>query len=78
MGMFDSVWADCPNCEDGQVEFQSKEGDCLLTQFDISSVPVHIAKDILEDVGCCNNCGKRYGIRVKKVPPINTIALELE
>jgi len=55
MGMFDRVWADCPECGE-PVEFQSKVGNCCLDSHSSDHVPVEIANDLDGDVMMCN-CG---------------------
>lgn len=68
MGMFDSVWAKCPRCEE-DVEFQSKVGDCVLADYTSDSVPAAIAADIAGDTTICKcgaavTIGQRGGERV--------------
>lgn len=55
MGMFDSVFVDCPNCKT-RLEFQSKSGPCLLKRYKAESVPVSVAGGL--DKEECDNCGK--------------------
>ena len=59
MGMFDSVYLDCPECGD-YVEFQSKAGDCELHRYyKGDGVPMDVAADILGQSRRCKNpeCG---------------------
>lgn len=57
MGMFDSVYGRCPECN-SPVEFQSKAGVCVLTNYSASSgVPPEIAKSIDGDSSSCDKCG---------------------
>lgn len=55
MGMFDSVWAECPKCH-RQVEFQSKAGNCLLEDYTLDKVPLIIADDLVGKSRHCE-CG---------------------
>lgn len=55
MGMFDSVYASCPYCNN-QVELQSKVGDCILASFSENSIPVAIGVDINNKPAYCINC----------------------
>jgi hypothetical protein len=55
MGMYDSVTARCPQC-DLLVEFQSKAGDCTLTNYRLTRVPPEIAKDLNGEMVACS-CG---------------------
>jgi len=56
MGMFDSVYVKCPNC-DRLVEFQSKAGDCCLQKFNENEVPIAIAENIKGKHETCKYCG---------------------
>ena len=76
MGMFDSVVTRCPKCH-GDIEYQSKAGDCLLRTYDLDDVPVAIGIDINGDVSCCNDCGESYKILVQGLPP-RTVRMRLE
>ena len=38
MGMFDSVWIKCPHC-DKRVEEQTKDGECLCSNYDLEDAP---------------------------------------
>ena len=58
MGMFDYVIVECPNCS-GRVEFQSKVGDCILTEYDEYTMPIEIAQDLNNEEMRCAHC-KRY------------------
>lgn len=60
MGLFDSVYARCPECGD-EVEFQSKAGPCSLATYRMDSVPTAIAVDIDGDDEQCP-CGT--GVRL--------------
>lgn len=53
--MFDSVWVNCPYC-DRRIEFQSKAGDCVLADYEISSVPIEVAKDLNGRTEQCLGC----------------------
>lgn len=56
MGMFDSVIVPCPACG-GEVEFQSKAGECRLRRYHVSSVPMGIAADLNNTSEKCD-CGE--------------------
>lgn len=55
MGMFDSVYINCPQCGQ-QIEYQSKAGGCNLDKYDINNVPPRIGGDIIGDEQQCR-CG---------------------
>lgn len=57
MGMFDSVWVNCPNCNK-ESEFQSKGGNYCIDNYTLENCP----NDVLSDVNRhspneCDNCG---------------------
>jgi hypothetical protein len=76
MGMYDTVFAPCPEC--GKLlQFQSKAGECLLKEYSHKNVPIGIATDLeLEnedgkpyDTEFC--CGKEFCLKTlmpKRVP----------
>ena len=67
MGMFDSVWLDCPSCGE-KYEAQSKGGDCLLRQYTLENVPENVLSNINRHAPfTCNNCGTQFFVFVKKV-----------
>ena len=57
MGMFDSVYVECPVCGK-HVEFQSKAGACLCKSYKQDQVPTIIALDLDGDTEFCRNCGE--------------------
>jgi hypothetical protein len=66
MGMFDSVFVECPNCGD-LVEFQSKAGRCNLDRYSIKSVPLIIAEDLAGEITQCK-CGELLEINTENLP----------
>lgn len=60
MGIFDSVIVRC-FCG-GEIEFQSKAGECILQTFEIEKVPRKVAIDISGNSSVCNKCNKEYMI----------------
>ena len=67
MGMFDSVFVDCPKCGK-MIEFQSKGGDCELRRYHSRSVPPDIALSLDGSKDHCD-CG---AVVVLKHPNPNT------
>lgn len=67
MGMYDSVRFECTKCG-GDVEAQSKAGECALTEFSPYQVPMVIAADMIGDTVSCRDCGERYTVE-GHVPP---------
>jgi transcription elongation factor Elf1 len=74
MGMFDTVIFTCPACG-GQVEVQSKAGECVLARIDPAFVPIAIAANIDGDVESCDSCNESY--TVEAVFPIKTIQMKI-
>ena len=64
MGMYDSVYIECPKCGE-QVEFQSKAGECDLTTYNRFTVPANIAMDIEQDIETCRNCNAKVRLHVQ-------------
>ncbi len=62
MGMFNSIWVDCPEC-DKPVEFQSKSGSCSLASCHVTQMPVEDFAGIAGCQVCCQNCGSVVGIK---------------
>ena len=61
MGMFDSVYVQCPNCK-SELEVQSKAGECTLRGYS-EYVPTAIAVDLKERRKSCSNCGCVFTIK---------------
>lgn len=72
MGMFDSVWFECPNCK-SRIEAQSKGGDCYLNNYTPDKVPYDVARDAHIYDPC--KCGIKY--QVKELPEPSYVTLEL-
>lgn len=67
MGMFDSVYVNCPKCN-YQTEIQSKNGDCTLDKYNINNIeeiPESILEDILNREHSCKKCNGNFVIEVK-------------
>ena len=69
MGLFDSVYVDCPHC-DKKIEHQSKADiDPCMNSFTISDAPAHILRDVLNDPHYCRGCGKWHVLFDPDFPP---------
>jgi hypothetical protein len=68
MGMFDSLFVECPNCGN-TIELQSKAGDCILASYNIDSVPASVLADIAEKESpfMCYQCETLLRIRFEYV-----------
>lgn len=71
MGMFDTVYFNCPSCK-ARIEVQSKAGHCKLGTYKSRSVPPEIARDIHGKTVYCD-CGKM--IEIRAIEPIRTVEM---
>lgn len=56
MGLFDSVYADCPHCG-APVEFQTKADDApCMNRFMANDAPTHLLQDVLNRPHYCGSC----------------------
>lgn len=69
MGMFDSVWFECPQCLERLVEVQSKAGECVLRDIPSEEVPLGIADDILGETASCHKCGRSWKVSMYSTQP---------
>jgi hypothetical protein len=68
MGMYDTVYATCPNCMT-TLEWQSKAGDCVLDSFNKASVPIKIAEAIQDQIANCA-CGTKAKLKPNLTIPL--------
>jgi hypothetical protein len=68
MGVFDSVIAHCPKCEN-PVEFQSKAGRCYMDVYNSTGVPPEIAAALDGQKQACDTCGTEVQIFLKMPTP---------
>ncbi len=68
MGMFDSVDVKCPACG-GNVEFQSKAGDCCLFSYTLETAPDVIIADLADQEERCE-CGHVVKLRSCQRPKL--------
>jgi len=59
MGMFDSLYVNCPKCKK-QLEFQSKSGECLLSVYTKESLTPQVAIGMNGDIVKCKSCGNSF------------------
>jgi len=64
MGMFDSVWVKCPKCNE-ENEFQSKSGDCLLSDYSLENCPNDVLQDVNRHSPYECECGCKYSVDIK-------------
>lgn len=68
MGMFDSVYADCPRCGHRN-EFQSKEGECCLHSYTVETAPTYVLIDVLNEPQFCAGCKGWFALYDPAYPP---------
>ena len=61
MGMFDSLFVSCPKCATLN-ELQSKSGDCILGQYDLTTVPNDVLRNLIDIVHTCEECSESFKI----------------
>ena len=59
MGMFDSLYVNCPKCKK-QLEFQSKSGECLLSVYTKESLTPQVAIGMNGDIVKCKSSGNSF------------------
>ena len=79
MGLFDRVWIPCKKCQQ-PLEFQSKAGRCVLSDYDMGNMPIEIAIDINGDSAWCEDCQEgttfRYGEKIETIADFDKMELE--
>lgn len=65
MGMFDSIYVDCPKCK-APIEFQSKSGACCLRDYSLWNVPPEVVAGTRE-VKC--RCGMTWKLVLPPMAP---------
>lgn len=63
MGMFDRVFVPCPECHT-PYEFQSKGGECLLTEYTLENAPMKVLSELWPPVAQCKKCKSGFKIEV--------------
>lgn len=52
MGSFGMVYFACPECGEKDIKIQSKSGDCNMSTWDSSSVPVNVVVGLPKMIFC--------------------------
>lgn len=68
MGMFDSVWVECPGCGK-RMEFQSKAWGCEMDSWTLESAPGAVLYDIMNDPRYHETCGTWVALIDPEHPP---------
>ena len=72
MGMFDTVWVNCPKCNE-ENGFQSKSGDCILANYTLDDCPDDVLQNINRHSPMECDCGCKYEIDI-----INKTIIEIK
>jgi hypothetical protein len=78
MGMFDTVFAPCPRCKDGEITVQTKAGECYLERIPLHSVPLAIADDIDGQWMSCGNCEYATKVRAPWATMPRTVSMVID
>lgn len=72
MGVFDTLYADCPECGTMNSE-QTKGGDCILKDIHASSVDSDFEAALFSgETFHCENCGTKYEVVNETRPKLVT------
>lgn len=65
MGMYDSVWVNCPKCET-ENEFQTKSGECLLENYTLENCPDDALANVNRHSPFHCDCRALYKVNIKE------------
>jgi hypothetical protein len=66
MGMFDYVHIPCAHCS-ADIEEQSKDGDCTLSDYTLENMPPRIAASLNGTTVWCHKCNQKTVIQAEVV-----------
>lgn len=69
MGMYDSLYVECPKCK-AKLEYQSKSGQCCMWNFTKKDLTYEVAGGINGNIVRCQFCNKRIQFTLKPAKPI--------
>ena len=76
MGMYDTIWVKCPQCQI-DVDFQSKSGQCILGEYELDDCPDDVMMDANRHSPVQCDCGALLEIdRINRSVIINGAAGE--
>jgi len=74
MGLFDSFFVECPECNN-ELEFQSKSGECCLNNYNQKNLSTKVAIGINGDIVRCQFCNSRikfiFEAKIVKIELVN-------
>jgi hypothetical protein len=65
MGMFDSIYANCPNCGE-ENEFQTKGGECTLECYTLENCPLDALSNANRHSPYSCSCGASLSIDIER------------
>lgn len=69
MGMFDTVYVNCPECGK-EHEFQSKSGECLLRNYSLQDAPDDVMANVNRHSPCYCECGAVFEVDISARKPV--------
>lgn len=69
MGIFDSVFINCPECSE-TIEFQSKVGECNLYNYTNENAPPNLVADLDNESCICPKCEVIVQLFVRYIPKL--------
>ena len=77
IGMFDSIYVNCPNCE-SSIEMQIKVGFCTLQSYNIHNAPLSLLAGVVDNIEKCNECNTMFRIALVHKPVVEAQKLTQE
>ena len=63
MGMYDIIWAKCPNCNE-DLDFQTKGGECYLANYELDNAPDDAMSNVNRHSPLECKCGNKYEVDI--------------
>jgi hypothetical protein len=67
MGMYDTIFMECPKCGEMNEE-QTKWGPCRLHEYTIDDASPDAIEKFVQDPVKCRSCGKKYIVKMLQRP----------
>lgn len=64
MGMFDTIILRCPDCGEGVIEEQTKEGPCRLERYELFEAPLSLLDGYNKRKFTCPECNHKFKITI--------------
>jgi hypothetical protein len=73
MGMYDTVWVNCPKCGE-PYDMQTKIGECRLHEYSIHTAPLELLLHLSKESIVCPKCNTLYNLVVRTDAWVSTCA----